>query len=111
MLHHACIFSGGGWQPLVEFLHGTAGLGFNGTAAGTVVGCGTLFFMGLRFGRLAWGKSGILPAVADNSYSNLKADAGLSVAIGGATGAFVGTDCSFGTGATDSNWLRGVVVR
>jgi hypothetical protein len=33
------------------------------------------------------------------------ADAQLSVAIGGATGAFVGTDVSYG----DANWLRGLV--
>ena len=37
--------------------------------------------------------------------SNLKADGALSLAIGGATGAFVGTDVSFG----DSNWLRPIV--
>ena len=40
-----------------------------------------------------------------NNYGNLKADGALSVAVGGATAAFVGTDVSFG----DSNWLRPLV--
>ena len=48
--------------------------------------------------------------MAPSSYANLKADALLGVAVGGATGAFVGTDCSFGeAGVSDTNWLRPVV--
>ena len=39
------------------------------------------------------------------NYENLKADAQLSVAIGGATGCFVGTDVSYG----DANWLRPLI--
>lgn len=39
------------------------------------------------------------------NYENLKADAQLSVAIGGATACFVGTDVSYG----DANWLRPII--
>ena len=67
--------------------------------------------------------SGVQPA----NYANLKADCGLSLAIGGATGAFVGTDVGFVTAVSssaagdaaanaaasavtvDTNWLRPVV--
>ena len=45
-----------------------------------------------------------LTSVEPNNYANLKADAGLAVAVGGATGCFVGTDVTFG-----DNWLRPVV--
>ena len=41
------------------------------------------------------------PGVEGTNYGNLKADGMLSVAIGGATGAFVGTDVSFA-----DNWMR-----
>lgn len=104
---------------MVNFFHDTAHLEFNGVAGGVVVGCSFAFFAGLRFGRLLW--SPILNGVAPSSYANLKADALLGVAVGGATGAFVGTDVSFGgieqvaadTGAItvtpDTNWLRPLV--
>jgi hypothetical protein len=110
---------GTAWQPIVNFLHNTAHLDFNGVAGGVMVGCSFAFFTGLRFGRLIWAP--VLSGVAPSSYANLKADALLGVAVGGATGVFVGTDVTFGgeevsfadTGATaaavDTNWLRPVV--
>merc|ERR1711988_1387310 len=107
LLSTACIFSGTAWQPIVNFLHDTAHLPFDPTAAGVVVGCGSMFFIGLRFARATWSK--VLSTVAPASYANLKADAQLSLSVGGATGCFVGTDVSFGEGAADTNWLRPVV--
>lgn len=106
LLGTACVFSGTAWQPIVNFLHGTADLSFTPTALGTVVGCGSMFFLGLRAGRMMWSP---VMKVDPNSYANLKADAQLSLAVGGATGAFVGTDVSFVSGGVDSNWLRPLV--
>lgn len=111
LLAVAAFHAGTAWQPIVNFLHDTAHLDFNGTLAGTFLGCGGMFYVGLRVGRGLL--SPMLSGVAPASYANLKADAGLSVSIGGATGCFVGTDVSFVTGegaaAVDTNWLRGVV--
>lgn len=117
MLSTACIFSGTAWQPVVNFFHGTAGLDFNSVALATTLCCTGAFFTGLRVARALW--SPLLSGVAKASYANLKADALLSVAVGGATGAFVGTDVTFATttGAdglatgvpVDSNWLRPIV--
>lgn len=117
LLSTACIFSGTAWQPIVNFLHDTAHVGFDGTMIGVVSGCSLMFFTGLRFGRLLW--SPMLSGVAGPSYQNLKADGLLSFAVGGATGAFVGTDISFEVPASgaeagssavvDQNWLRPVV--
>ena len=103
LLGSAAFCSGTVWQPVVNFLSGTAQLGFNQTLAGTFVCCGTAFYVGLRGGRLIYAP--LFAGVEKPTYGNLKADAALSVSIGGATGAFVGTDVSFG----DANWLRGVV--
>jgi hypothetical protein len=103
LLGTAALCSGTAWQPIVNFLQG-AGCSFNQTAAGVVAGCGAAFFCGLRGGRLLY--SDVLSGVESATYSNLKADAALSVSIGGATGAFVGTDVSFAAG---QNWLRPVV--
>ena len=44
--------------------------------------------------------SGIFGGIARNDYSNLQADGLLSLSVGGATGAFVGTDT-----AQLGNWL------
>lgn len=112
LLSTACIFSGTAWQPIVNFLHDTAHLGFNSVAFGAFAGCGVAFFTGLRFGRSFW--SPMLSKIEPNNYGNLKADALLGAAVGGATGAFVGTDVSFVTGTEtanpiDENWLRPVV--
>ena len=48
---------------------------------------------------------GFMPAIGAGTGANLPADAQLSVAIGGGTACFVGTDVSFG----DANWLRPIV--
>ena len=45
----------------------------------------------------------MLDGLPAGDSTNLVYDAQLSLAIGGATGAFVGTDVSYG----DANWLRG----
>jgi hypothetical protein len=109
LLGSAAVCSGTLWQPWVTFLHDTAGLGFTEVALGTVGGCTLAFYVGLRMGRVIY--SNFLSEVQEPTYQNLKADAWLSLAVGGATGAFVGTDCSFVNPSTgvDTNWLRGAV--
>jgi hypothetical protein len=105
LLGSACILSGTAWQPTVNFLHDTAHLDFNGCALGAMAGCGMAFYTGLRLFRALYSPS--LSGVAPASYANLKADALLSFAVGGGTGAFVGTDVSFvGADGVDTNWLR-----
>lgn len=89
LLGSAAFCSGTAWQPLVDLLT-NSGLHFTGVAGGTVVGCGMAFFAGLRLGRVVY--SGIFDGVEENTYGNLKADGQLSLAVGGATGAFVATD-------------------
>ena len=80
-------------------------MSFTQVATGTTMICGLAFYAGLRIFRLVYGEALGMAGVEANSYSNLKADALLSLSIGGATGAFVGTDVSFG----DGNWLRPLV--
>ena len=77
--------------------------GFHQTVIGTLVGCGTAFYVGLRVGRTVW--SPLLYGVEATNYANLKADAALSVSVGAATACFVGTDLSFGA----ANWMGGVL--
>lgn len=92
MLASAAFCSGTVWQPLVSLLQ-SANLSFQGVFAGTFVGCGIAFYSGLRAGRT------ILPSfleyVEGPTYENSKTDALLSVAIGSATGFFVGTDVAY----------------
>jgi hypothetical protein len=105
LLGSACILSGTAWQPVVNFLHDSAHLEFNGCAVGATMACGLAFYTGLRLFRGIY--SPMLSGVAPASYANLKADAWLSLAVGGGTGAFVGTDVSFvGADGVDTNWLR-----
>jgi len=79
-------------------------LSFSSVFVGTWIGCGTAFYGGLRVGRT------ILPSflqyVDEPSYENSKTDAALSVAIGGATGFFVGTDAAY---LPDQNFLIDIV--
>jgi len=103
LLGSAAFCSGSVWQPVVDLL-GAAGLTFTPVAVGTTMSCGLAFYAGLRLFRLLYGKMLNMDGVEENSYSNLKADALLSLSIGGATGAFVGTDVS-----QVGNWLRPVV--
>mmetsp|Transcript_47462 Transcript_47462/g.115594 ORF Transcript_47462/g.115594 Transcript_47462/m.115594 type:complete len:354 (-) Transcript_47462:290-1351(-) len=102
MLATAAFCSGFVWQPTLNALQ-TLGYSFNGCAFGVSVSCTMAFFLGLRLSRLMYGD--LMDGVEKNTYANLKADVGLSIAIGGATGAFVGTDVSFGS----VNWLRPIV--
>lgn len=92
----AAFLSGTGWQPIVNGC-AAAGLGFNGAALVTTGACGALFFTGLRLGRKVY-------SVGEGTSENFAKDAQLGLSIGGATGAFVGTDVSFA-----GNWLRPVV--
>ncbi len=101
----AAFASGGMWQPFVNFFQACSGEGnhFNTHLMATMVGCGTMFYTGLRVGR--YFLSPVLTGIPACDYNNLRADAQLSVAIGGATACFVGTDVSYG----DGNWLRPLV--
>lgn len=92
LLGSAAFCSGTMWQPLVDALQG-ASLPFAGVFAGTWVGCGTAFYLGLRAGRTIL--PGILEYVEEPTYDNSKTDASLSMVIGGATGFFVGTDAAY----------------
>lgn len=92
LLSTAAFCSGSVWQPLVDILQG-ANLSFGGVFCGTWIGCGTAFYAGLRIGRT------VLPSfchyIEEPTYDNSKTDASLSIAIGGATGFFVGTDAAY----------------
>jgi hypothetical protein len=61
--------------------------------AGTWVGCGTAFYLGLRAARTIL--SGPFKYIQEPTYENSKADMSLSTVIGGATGFFVGTDAAY----------------
>jgi len=109
LLGTAAFCSGTGWQPIVNALHDGLGLSFTNTVLGTTLGCGLLFYTGLRLGRNVYGGLFGMSGIEAPAYSNLKGDAALSVSIGAATGCFVGTDTSFVHGGIDQNWLRSVV--
>ena len=107
-LASAAFLSGAAWQPLVNMFQ-TKGvycdgiLPFNNAVAGVTLGCGTAFYVGLRLGRSIY--QPIMPALPGPDYSNLRYDAQLSLAVGGATGVFVGTDTSYGA----ENWMTGLI--
>jgi hypothetical protein len=103
LLASAAFCSGSLWQPLVDVLQG-ANFSFNGVIAGTWIGCGTAFYAGLRAGRTVL--PNILQHVEEPTYENSKTDASLSLAIGGATGFFVGTDAVY---LPEQNFLLNVV--
>jgi len=103
LLASAAFCSGSVWQPLVNALQG-ANLSFGSVFAGTWVGCGTAFYLGLRGSRTIL--SGYLEYVQEPTYENSKTDSSLSVAIGGATGFFVGTDAAY---LPDQNFLIDIV--
>jgi hypothetical protein len=92
LLASAAFCSGSLWQPLVDFLQ-SANISFAGVFTGTWIGCGTAFYVGLRAGRTFL--PNVLEYVEEPTYENSKTDASLSVAIGGATGCFVGTDAAY----------------
>jgi hypothetical protein len=103
LLGTAAFCSGTAWQPLVDALQG-ANLSFMSVFAGTWAGCGLAFYAGLRAGRTIL--SGPLKYIQEPTYDNSKADASLSMVIGGATGFFVGTDAAY---LPDQNFLINVV--
>lgn len=103
LLASAAFCSGTLWQPLVNALQG-ANLSFGAVFAGTWVGCGSAFYLGLRAGRTIL--PSVLTYVDEPTYENSKTDASLSVAIGGATGFFVGTDAAY---LPDQNFLIDIV--
>jgi hypothetical protein len=102
LLGSAAFCSGTAWQPTVNALQ-AAGWSFNSSLLATTGVCTLAFFTGLRLGRGAYGK--VFDGVEEATYANIKADAALSVAVGGAAGCFVGTDISY----LDANWLRPLV--
>jgi len=91
-LGSAAFCSGAVWQPVVNILTEYFPNDFYSTMSGTGMICAGVFFAGLRGGRTLYGSSGLLPAIAPNSVQNLKSDACLSIAIGGGSAMFVGTD-------------------
>jgi hypothetical protein len=103
LLGSAAVCSGTAWQPTVNVLQG-ANLPFSGVVMGTWIACGTAFYIGLRASRTIL--SGVLEHVHKPTYENSKIDAGLSIAIGGATGFFVGTDVAY---LPDQNFLIDLV--
>lgn len=91
-LGSAAFCSGTAWQPLVDALQG-ANLSFMQVFAGTWLGCGTAFYVGLRAGRTIF--SGFMEHIEEPTYENSLNDKSLSAVIGGATGFFVGTDAAY----------------
>ncbi|GMH83878.1 hypothetical protein TL16_g09745 [Triparma laevis f. inornata] len=102
LLASAAFCSGTGWKPIVNCLQ-DMNLPFASVMAGTWVGCGTLFYFGLRGGRTLFSS---MEHIEEPTYENSKNDTSLSVAIGGATGFFVGTDAAY---LPDQNFLINVV--
>jgi len=92
LLASAAFCSGTAWQPLVDALQ-AANLSFAQVFAGTWVGCGTAFYLGLRCARTIL--SGPCRYIHEPTYDNSKTDKSLSAVIGGATGFFVGTDTAY----------------
>lgn len=84
----ATFLSGFAWQPVCNVL---ADAPFWTAAAGVGAACGSSFFVGLRGGRSLLP----FPAVEGPTMANLRDDFTLSVAIGGATGTFVGVVVDF----------------
>lgn len=103
LLGTAAFFSGTAWQPLVNALQGLE-LPFYQVFAGTWIGCGTAFYFGLRTARTVL--SGPLKHVHYPTFENSRTDKSLSLAIGGATGFFVGTDTAY---LPAENFLIGAV--
>jgi len=99
-LGSAAFCSGFVWQPTLNACV-DLGLSFNASMTSVFGACTLAFFAGLRMFRMLYSP---ITSVAPNNYANLKADAGLAVAVGGATGCFVGTDVTFA-----DNWLRPAV--
>jgi hypothetical protein len=89
LLGSAAFCSGTAWQPIVNVLQ-AADLSFFQVFAGTWMGCGTAFYLGIRGARTIL--SGPFQHIKEPTFENSITDKSLSAAIGGATGFFVGTD-------------------
>merc|ERR1719230_1488003 len=100
-LGSAAACSGGLWQPFVNAMQASEKLPFEAVVGGTAVLCGGAFFTGLRLGRA------VMPWMPGNDNTNFAGDAHLSMAIGGASSFFVGTDVAYLGG--DGNFLRPLV--
>ncbi|KAH8048232.1 mannosyl-oligosaccharide 1,2-alpha-mannosidase [Aureococcus anophagefferens] len=87
--------------PAVNVFQASEKMPFVGIAGMTAVACGGAFFTGLRLGRSAF------PWMPAPDNSNFAGDANLSMAIGGASSFFVGTDVAYLGG--DGNFLRPLV--
>jgi len=92
MLASAAFCSGAGWQPIVNTLQGFE-MSFGGVFTGTFIGCGTLFYAGLRASRTLLSET--CKYIEEPTYENSKDDASLSISIGSATAFFVGTDAAY----------------
>jgi len=93
----AAFCSGTFWQPTVNLFAGL-GFAFPMVALFTTIVCSGAFLTGLRAGRRIYNPLGI-----EKAHSrNFAEDAGLSVAIGGASGMFVGTDITIPKNCLDS---------
>jgi len=99
----ASIFSGTVWQPVVNALQ-SAGLSFLGVFVCTWVSCTYAFNFGLRIGRNLY--SNRLQHVERPTWENSRADFALSIAIGGGSAFFVGTDTSY---MPDANFLYHII--
>jgi hypothetical protein len=105
-LASAAMCSGTIWQPAVNALMAVSP-NFVPVAVGTGAICGAAFYTGLRLGRSFYGGALGLKAIAPPSYTNLKADAWLSMAVGGASACFVSTDFGLaGNGIKDVFGVR-----
>eukprot|EP00912_Choanoflagellata_sp_UC4_P000984 UC4_evm6s607 len=104
----ATLFSGTAWQPTVNAMETAFASGAGFPAVFTTVGavCGFAFYSGLRVGRSIL--SPFCSAVPAQDYDNLKRDAGLGIAIGGAAAFFVGTDAGYLDGK--GNFLYDIVA-
>lgn len=104
LLGSASFCSGAIWQPIVNLLQ-AQGLPFVGVSLGTWAACGVGFYGGLRLFRTVY--STVMKDILPPSEENSRDDALLSISIGGATGAFVGTDVVYLGG--EGNFLRPLV--
>lgn len=103
LLGTAAFCSGTAWQPIVNILQG-ANLSFAQVFIGTWIGCGTAFYIGMRTARTLL--SGTFQYIHEPTYYNSHTDISLSIAIGSATGFFVGTDAAY---LPNENFLIDVV--
>jgi len=91
-LSTASFFSGTVWQPIVNALQ-TAGFSFLGVFVCTWICCTYSFNFGLRIGRNLYSQR--LLHVERPTWENSRTDFALSMAVGGGSAFFVGTDTTY----------------